>query len=355
MEEEDEKKIEKKKSQLLEGIPQQQEELDSALRGISVEKPDADKLDWTGNQDYQSASNYLTGFVEKYGPKALTPDEIEKRKRAAMAVQGVGALGNVANAIGNLIYVGKGAPSQTLPKNVDASAEIDKLEESERVKRNEIYQRAKDRVATAQAVAEAKAKAAQQDFSNQLAAGNFNMAKVGQQRENYLFTPKATQAINQAASSGYKALADRTMPDQAKVSLQASRNNLLTQQYNNALLNMKKAYEEARLPFYGKIVSNEVANNNPHIPIATGYSTADGQTVYVPTNIPRNNWSDAGFVSSLAGLLGIAPTYQEGSPGSVTTKAKPLSQLQAEVAAKLAEPGNAEKVAALLAEEWDGK
>lgn len=355
MNEEEEKKIEKKKSQLLEGIPQQQEELDSALRGISVEKPDADKLDWTGNQDYQSASDYLAGFVNKYGPKALTPDEIEKRKRAAMAVQGVGALGNVANAISNLIYVGKGAPSQTLPKNVDASAEIDKLEESERVKRNEIYQRAKDRVATAQAVAEAKAKAAQQDFSNQMAAGNFNMAKVGQQRENYLFTPRATQAINQAASSGYKALADRTMPDQAQVSLQGARNNLTTQGLNNYLLGKKKDYEDKRAPYYGQIINNEVVNSNPYIPIATGYSTNDGQTVYVPTNIPRKNWSDAGFVSSMAGLLGIAPTYQEGSGVSATTKAKPLSQLQAEVAAKLAEPGNAEKVAALLAEDWDGK
>lgn len=95
--------------------------------------------------------DYLKQFTEKYTPEVLTQEELNRRKRATHVMSGIGALGNAASAISNLIYTGEGAPSQTLPKNVDASAEIAKLEETEKAKRNEIYQRAKDRVAQEQA------------------------------------------------------------------------------------------------------------------------------------------------------------------------------------------------------------
>lgn len=48
--------------------------------------------------------------------KPITPEEEDRRKRAASAVEGVGHLGNVLSAFSNLIFTGKGAPSQELPK-----------------------------------------------------------------------------------------------------------------------------------------------------------------------------------------------------------------------------------------------
>lgn len=56
----------------------------------------------------------------------ITPEEEEKRKRAASAVEGIGHLGNVMNAFSNLIFTGKGAPSQQLPEVPD---EIQKFED----------------------------------------------------------------------------------------------------------------------------------------------------------------------------------------------------------------------------------
>lgn len=96
--------------------------------------------------------DYLKQFVDEYTPKPLTEEEMNRRKKGAYVREGIGALGNAASAISNLIFTGKGAPSQTLPKNVDASAEIAKLEETEKAKRNEIYQRAKDRLTTQLAI-----------------------------------------------------------------------------------------------------------------------------------------------------------------------------------------------------------
>lgn len=125
--------------------------------------------------ELENAYDYYNNFVNDYSATPLTEEELNKRKRAAMAVQGVGALGNVANAISNLIYVGKGAPSQELPKNVDASAALGKMEEEERAKRNEVYQRAKDRVATAQAK-EALAYKKESDARNyQLKAAEYDL------------------------------------------------------------------------------------------------------------------------------------------------------------------------------------
>ena len=119
--------------------------------------------------------DYLKQFTEKYTPELLTEEELNRRKRAAHVMSGIGALGNAASAISNLIYTGEGAPSQTLPKNVDASAEIAKLEETEKAKRNEIYQRAKDRVAQEQAKEALKYKYAKDAQDNKYKAAELQI------------------------------------------------------------------------------------------------------------------------------------------------------------------------------------
>ncbi len=48
----------------------------------------------------------------------ITPEEEERRKRAASAVMGIGHLGNAISALSNVAFAGK-APSQTIPKLED--------------------------------------------------------------------------------------------------------------------------------------------------------------------------------------------------------------------------------------------
>ncbi len=107
--------------------------------------PAVTKADGTPVSDY----DYLRQFTDEYAPNTLTPAEMERRARRAHAIEYVGALGNITSALANLISVNKGAYSQTIPKNVSALESITKLEEREKAKRNEIYQRAKDRNAQA--------------------------------------------------------------------------------------------------------------------------------------------------------------------------------------------------------------
>lgn len=64
-------------------------------------------------------TNTYKDLYESYVNEPLSPEKEEKRKRAATAIGGVKALGNVANAFSNLIFTGKGAPSQVLPKQED--------------------------------------------------------------------------------------------------------------------------------------------------------------------------------------------------------------------------------------------
>lgn len=60
--------------------------------------------------------HFYTDFANSYLKKPMTPEEEERRKRSATAVEGIGHLGNVLNAFSNLVFTGKGAPSQTLHK-----------------------------------------------------------------------------------------------------------------------------------------------------------------------------------------------------------------------------------------------
>lgn len=67
--------------------------------------------------------------------KPITPEEEDRRKRAASAVEGVGHLGNVLSAFSNLIFTGKGAPSQELPKVPDSRLQTfeDRIAEKRRM------------------------------------------------------------------------------------------------------------------------------------------------------------------------------------------------------------------------------
>lgn len=82
----------------------------------------------TADTDMPDPSEYHQ-FQDLYSQlyeNPITPEEEEKRKRAASAVEGIGHLGNVMNAFSNLIFTGKGAPSQQLPEVPD---EIQKFED----------------------------------------------------------------------------------------------------------------------------------------------------------------------------------------------------------------------------------
>lgn len=153
--------------------------------------------------------DYLNQFTDAYTPAPLTKEEQERRTRAAHAVAGVGALGNAASAISNLIFAGKGAHSQTLPQTVDASAGIRELDETERVRRNEIYQRAKERVAEKRARdefkqnmeikrAELSIKAQEAQTRMEKIAADMELARQRGETEKYNTLYKLYQAEEQA-------------------------------------------------------------------------------------------------------------------------------------------------------------
>ncbi|WP_300877895.1 hypothetical protein [uncultured Bacteroides sp.] len=60
--------------------------------------------------------HFYTDLANTYLKKTMTPEEEERRKRSATAVEGIGHFGSVLNAFSNLVFTGQGAPSQTLPK-----------------------------------------------------------------------------------------------------------------------------------------------------------------------------------------------------------------------------------------------
>lgn len=98
-----------------------------------VEKPKVDEteqIEIPKETDY----DYHTKLTEQlYGNDYDSPEEVKKRQRSAYAMSAIGALGNAVSALSNVVFTGKGAPSQVLPK-IDDKA-IQAYEDKYRKKR----------------------------------------------------------------------------------------------------------------------------------------------------------------------------------------------------------------------------
>lgn len=280
--------------------------------------------------------DYLQQFTEKYTPEVLTQDELNRRKRAAHVMSGIGALGNAANAISNLIYTGEGAPSQTLPKNVDAYAEIAKLEETEKAKRNEIYQRAKDRVAQEQAREALKYKYAKDAQDNQYKAAQLKMQltdldlkirkaeREGKLDEVRLYTEqwKALKAQQDALDA-------------------PALNKARTSNYNSG-----SAANYARAEYY----RNGGSGSGSELEIL--YNGGRFQ-------VSKNNWNNMSYLSAIAKDLGVPVKYKrvkdaagvESETVEMTSEGRTISlnkgELQAAIGTALNDPNN-KNVAAVV-------
>ena len=78
-------------------------------------------LNTEDGDDYQAFNN----LVEQYAGEALSDKERERRERAAVVSQGIGALGNAISAFSNIASVGGVAPSQKLPELPNVGKDID--------------------------------------------------------------------------------------------------------------------------------------------------------------------------------------------------------------------------------------
>lgn len=274
--------------------------------------------------------DYLQQFTEKYTPEVLTQDELNRRKRAAHVMSGIGALGNAANAISNLIFTDKGAPSQTLPKNVDASAEIAKLEETEKAKRNEIYQRAKDRVAQQQAREALEYKYAKDAQDNQYKAAELKikmddlvLKKDKAEREGRLDEARILTESWKAVKAQYDALAAPAL------------NKARTSNYNSG-----SAANYARAEYY----KNGGSGSRSELEIPYNGGTFQ---------VSKNNWNNMSYLSAVAKDLGVPIQYKrvkddagvEKETVTMTSEGRTIyldkGELQAAIGAALNDPNNA--------------
>lgn len=281
--------------------------------------------------------DYLKQFTEKYTPEVLTQEELNRRKRAAHVMSGIGALGNAASAISNLIYTGEGAPSQTLPKNVDASAEIAKLEETEKAKRNEIYQRAKDRVAQEQAREALQYKYAKDAQDNQYKAAQLKIQLTDLDLK-----------IRKAEREGRL--------DEARI---------LTESWNALKAQQDALYAPGRHEAY---ISAQRASANRSNTAAAKDRDADKLTIRYNSgtgsfSIPKNDWNNPSTLGAIANQLGIEVNWEEFGKSSKSElggglievkeggKMKYLNkdELQTLIGKALDNPTNAEKAAAIAA------
>ena len=99
--------------------------------------------------DMLTEKEYLDNFTNTYSQQPLSEEEMAKRKKAAYNIGAIGALGNVASALSNLIFTGKGAVSQKIPDAPGVSKEVRQFEDDDQKKRNNAYALAKDRYAQA--------------------------------------------------------------------------------------------------------------------------------------------------------------------------------------------------------------
>lgn len=328
---------------------QQRQSLDGYNKLKVVTPPTVTDLDYTQNPDYVTASKYLQDFTDTYTPKdmVLTPTEIEKRKRAAAMAEGIGALGNAASAISNLIFAGKGAPSQTLPKNIDATAAIKDLEERERVKRNEIYQRAKERVAATKADAEAKAKAKQQAYANENSALDQQMRINAEGRNVALFPYQMRNAVNQMVVGHNQADASQYAPEASRLANKAA-------EYSNSLKALQVQEQAANAPYFKQNAQNKAEALRTTKRLTYAMKDSEGNVSRVPLEISEKVWNSPENLGVLANALGI-PTSKSvviggynGLGGTTKTEAKTLQELQIEIGEKLNDPSNTGKVIQIL-------
>ena len=94
-------------------------------RAENMQTPVLSKVDVTPAERKTTYQDLYKAYYEEPINKA----EEERRKRAATQVNAIRHFGNAMNAFSNLIFTGKGAPSQTLPqlKDPDLQAYSDKL------------------------------------------------------------------------------------------------------------------------------------------------------------------------------------------------------------------------------------
>ena len=250
--------------------------------------------------------DYLKQFTEKYTPELLTEEELNRRKRAAHVMSGIGALGNAASAISNLIYTGEGAPSQTLPKNVDASAEIAKLEETEKAKRNEIYQRAKDRVAQEQAKEALKYKYAKDRVAQEQAKEALKYKYAKDAQDNKYKAAELQIKMDDLVLKKEKAEREGRL-DEARIlteswkALKAQQDALDAPALNRARIgnyNSGSAANSARAEYY----RNGGGGSRSELEIPYNGGTFQ---------VSKNDWNNMSYLAAVATDLGVPIRYKE--------------------------------------------
>lgn len=250
-----------------------------------------------------SGLDYLKQFTDEYAPTTLTPEEMERRKRAAYTIQGIGALGNAASAISNLIYAGKGAPSMEIPKNIDASASITQLEESEKAKRNEIYLRAKDRFKAQQdrEVLNYKRQQdkAEREYKRQKDAQDFKMKAGEFQIKLNELELKRQEAVRKGDLD-----AARLLKEQA-LAVKAQQDALYAPQRHKAYIGAQNASANR---------SNAAATAEKGMQ-SIPYQGAEGLTTF---KVKKDDWNNATLLGAFANALDLPITWDKPVSGSTS-------------------------------------
>lgn len=182
----------------------------------------------------QSLYDYIDGFT-RFAERPLDAAEREKREKAATAIGGIGALGNVANAFSNLIFTGKGAPSQTLPERPDFDKEIDKFRADERTKVKNYMANSAAKMAAF--IAERDAYNTRKDkeiaISMQRQKTEAELAKLAQQME--VYKQQGNKYAFDALASQYKAIQEAAKAENAPTSI------ALDNDYKQAGINQRNA------------------------------------------------------------------------------------------------------------------
>lgn len=286
--------------------------------------------------------DYLKQFTEKYTPEVLTQEELNRRKRAAHVMSGIGALGNAASAISNLIYTGEGAPSQTLPKNLDASAEIAKLEETEKAKRNEIYQRAKDRVAQEQAREALKYKYAkdardyQYKYAKDAQDNKYKAAELQIKMDDLVLKKEKAEREGRLDEARILTESWKALKAQQDALDAPALNKARTSNYNSG-----SAANYARAEYY----KNGGGRSGSGSELEILYNGGRFQ-------VSKNNWNNMSYLSALAKDLGVPIKYKrvkdaagvESETVEMTSEGRTISlnkgELQAAIGAALNDPNN---------------